>query len=179
MKKCVSLFLVSSLMGCAAVRESSWPVTSGDEGLKSSSIEEYSRYNEMCIMRWGAIYDEWVDRGGRIADDLNETRSYLLKDGAVLSQIFREAWRLQRRGANDVDRVRSYDDAALRSGAIPAECASFTWLQELIASDEQIFGDDTKSALEKQMGVGQNDPSRLALRVMQALLMPPPGATQK
>lgn len=179
MKKCVSLFLVSSLMGCAVVRESSWPVAPGDEGLKSSSIEEYSRYHERCIKKWGAVYDEWVDREGRIAGDLNETRSYLLKDSAVLSQIFREAWRLQRGGANDVDRVRSYDDAAFRSGAIPAECASFTWLQELIASDEQIFRGDAKSVLEKQMGMGQNDPSRLALRVMQTLLIPPAGAMRK
>lgn len=179
MKKCVSLFLVSSLVACAAVREPGRPVASGDEVLKISSIEEYSRYNERCVMRWGAIYDEWVGRGGWIAGDLNETRSYILKDGAVLSQIFREAWRLQRRGANDVDRVRSYDDAALRSGAIPAECASFTWLQEFIASDEQIFRDDAKSVLEKQMGVGQNDPSRLALRVMQTLLIPPAGAMRK
>lgn len=179
MKIFFSLSTVSLLIGCAAVRESSWPVASDDQDPKSSPIEEYSHYNERCIASWSVIYDEWFDRGGRIADDLNETRSYLSNDSAALSRIFREAWRLQRRGANDVDRIRSYDDAALRSGAIPAECASFTWLQELIASDDKIFRDDAKSALEEQMGAGKNDPSRLALGVMQTLLIPPAGAAKR
>lgn len=173
MKIIVFLAMTLSLMGCAAVCESDRFVAPRGNGSGMSSIERFAIHNEQCMTSWQALYDDWFDNGFRIPADLNDAQNYLAGDDTVLSRIFRDAWRLQKRRADDVDRVAAYDDAAMRSGAMPSECASFMWLQGFIASDEAIYRGDAKQVLEEQMGVHPDDPRRLAVMVMNVLLTPP------
>jgi hypothetical protein len=148
------LMMAFMLLGCSA-RDL---VTERDDDSARLPLN-YFEDQQRCMSSWRNLIAEWRDHGGRVYGTIEETRQKLEADvTSQLANIFRDSWVRQ---LEDPHAAPGHVFASVAESYVPADCAAFSWLGELLVSVDGVMSEAEIAELTSQAAEIEDDQAPL------------------